>query len=169
MKYLFVEGSDDEKYFSKVFGETWKYMKFIQYSGWTKAKINNFIKSISCIPTSDYIFIGDADGKTIEQKTQDLISKYTHLKASKVAIVQYEIESWYYAGVNELMNKKIGMKRYIYNTDQLTKEAFTSNLSNKTDRKYIMSLILSLYEFEIAIKRNTSLSIFAKKIKKELA
>ncbi len=169
MMYLFVEGSDDERYFSKVYGGTWDYIKYIKYSGWTNAKINNFIKSISCTPASDYIFIGDADGKTIEQKSHDLINKYTHLEESKVAIVQYEIESWYYAGVNELLNKKIGMKRYIHCTDQLTKEAFNANLSKKIDRKYAMSLILSSYEFEIAITRNTSLSIFDKNIKKELA
>ena len=167
--YLFVEGPDDERYFSKVFGGIWSDLIFIRYAGWTNTKINSFIRSISCTPKSNYIFIGDADGKAIEQKTQDLIAKYTHLEASKVAIVQYEIESWYYAGVNEMLHKKIGMKRYMYCTDQITKEKFNSNLPKKKDRKYVMSLILSSYELEIAVKRNTSLSIFDKNIKKELA
>ena len=61
------------------------------------------------------------------------------------------------------------MKRYMYCTDQLTKEKFNSNLPKKIDRKYAMSLILSSYELEIAVNRNASLSIFNKNIKKELA
>ena len=86
MMYLFVEGPDDERYFSRVFGDIWNGLVFIRYAGWTNTKISNFIRSISCTPKSDYIFIGDADGKTIEQKSRDLIAKYTHLEASKVAI-----------------------------------------------------------------------------------
>lgn len=169
MMYLFVEGPDDERFFSKVFGERWSNLTFVRYAKLPSNKINNFIKSISCTPSSDYIFIGDADGKAIEQKTQELVTKYKYLEETKVAIVQYEIESWYYAGVNELLRKKIGMKRYIFYTDQLTKEEFDSMLPKKMDRKYVLTLVLSSYDLEIAVERNHSLCIFNKNIRKELA
>lgn len=169
MVYLFIEGPDDEKFFSRVFGGFWGEIKYIQYSGWTNGKINNFIKSISCMPTSCYYFIGDADGKSIEQKANILAKKYKNLECARVFIVQYEIESWYYAGIGEALHQKLGMKRYIYCTDCLTKEDFNFKLSKKMDRKYAMSQILSFYDLQIALNRNNSLRIFNNGIKKEPA
>ena len=164
-----MEGPDDKRFFTKIYGDYFGCFNPILYAGWPPAKINNFIYSITCMPDSDYIFFGDADGKTIEEKKNILISRYPNLDSRKVFIVQYEIESWYYAGVSTTVCQKLKMKQDIYNTDNLTKEDFNAKLPQKVDRKFIMSQILELYELNLAISRNTSLSRFNAYMKKESA
>ena len=169
MLHIFVEGPDDERFFNNIYGSYWDEFKFIKYAGWPSAKINNFIRSICCMENCDYLFLGDADGKTIEDKTSILINRYPNLEKDKVFIVQYEIESWYYAGVSALVCQKLNLKQYVHNTDNLTKEHFNSKIPKKADRKYIMAEILKFYELQLAIGRNTSLAIFDQGIKKEPA
>lgn len=169
MLHVFMEGPDDERFFTKIYGDCFGCFKPILYSGWTHAKINNFIRSITCMPDSDYIFFGDADGKTIEEKKNILLNRYSNLDSSKVFIVQYEIESWYYAGTSATVCQKLKMKQYVHNTDGLTKEDFNAKLPQKTDRKFIMSQILELYELDLATLRNTSMSHFDTQMKKEPA
>lgn len=169
MLHIFVEGPDDERFFTNIYGKYFGNFKFIQYSGWTIVKINNFIRSISCMPDNDYIFLGDADGKTLNEKKNELIRRYSNLDSNKVFIVQYEIESWYYAGTSQEICQKLNLKHYVYNTDSLMKEHFNAKLPKKADRKFIMTEILKMYELELAISRNTSLSLFNTSIKKESA
>ena len=169
MLHIFVEGPDDERFFSKVYGNCFGDYKPLQYAGWTPSKINNFIRSISCMPESDYIFFGDADGKSIDEKKNQLINRYSALDGNKVFIVQYEIESWYYAGASMGVCQKLKLKQYCHNTDGLRKESFNAKLPQKADRKFIMASLLELYELELAVSRNTSLSLFNAHIKKEPA
>ena len=56
MLHVFVEGPDDESFFSKIYGIYFGTFKFVQYAGWPHAKINSFIYSIGCMPDNDYIF-----------------------------------------------------------------------------------------------------------------
>ena len=169
MVYIFVEGPDDEHFFSKIYGEVFCHPKFIQYAGWTPAKINNFLRSIKCIQGDEYVFLGDADGKTIDEKKEILIQRFSNLDDDRLFVVQYEIESWYYAGADQESCKKLKLKHYIYNTDTLTKEQFNSKLPKISERKFVMSKLLEIYELSLAIQRNNSLSIFNSGIKKEPA
>lgn len=169
MLHVFIEGADDERFFTKIYGKCFGDFKPIQYTGWTPTKINNFIRSISCMPDSDYLFFGDADGKTVEEKKALLTQRYSFLDDNKVFIVQYEIESWYYAGASAGICQKLKLKQYVHNTDSLTKEDFNAKLPKKTDRKFIMSQLLDLYEMELAVSRNRSLSCFNVYMKKESA
>lgn len=169
MLHIFVEGPDDERYFTKIYGKCFGDFKLIKYAGLTPVKINNYIRSISCMPDCDYIFFGDADGKTIDEKKSILISRYSNLDGSKVFIVQYEIESWYYAGASEMVCQNLKLKQYIHNTDGLTKEVFDAKLPRKVDRKFILAQLLEAYEIALAISRNTSLSLFNASMGKESA
>lgn len=169
MLYLFIEGPNDERFFTRVYGAILGSYKFIQYSGWTSTKINNFIRSINCTPGNEYIFLGDADGKPINEKKEILLARYSNLNSDRLFVVQYEIESWYYAGVSATACQKLGLKQYVYNTDTLTKEQFNAKLPKKTERKFIMAALLEVYERELAIARNTSLSLFDTDITKEPA
>lgn len=169
MVYIFVEGPDDEQFFSKIYGEVFCNPQFIQYAGWTPTKINNFLHSIKCTNGDEYIFFSDADGKTIDEKKEILIQKFSNLDQDRLFIVQYEIESWYYAGANQEFCQKLKLKQYIYNTDTLTKEQFNNKLPKKPDRKFFLLKILEVYELSLAIQRNKSLSIFDLAIKKEPA
>ena len=166
MLHVFVEGPDDESFFSKIYGIYFGTFNFVQYAGWPHAKINSFIYTIGCMPDNDYIFFSDADGKPVEERKDILLRRYSNLVSSKLFIVQYEIESWYYAGASETTCQKLKLKQYIYNTDNITKEDFYSRLPQRSDRKFIMAELLELYELGVATSRNTSLSIFDSNFKK---
>lgn len=169
MMHIFVEGPDDERFFSKIYGKYWGEFVPIKYAGWTHQKINNFIRSIDSMPDCDYIFLGDADGQPINEKKRILVNCFPNLDENRIFIVQYEIESWYYAGISAEKCRDLKLKHYIYNTDALTKEMFNSKLPQRVDRKIIMAEILRIYELELALKRNASLLAFNNGIKKESA
>jgi len=160
MLFVFVEGPDDASYFEKIFAQSWGMHKIIEYARMKQDKVNSFINSINCIPDSDYIFFGDSDGIGIEEKRQNLISKFSNLSPNKVFIVQYEIESWYYAGVDEATCLKLKLKHFIFRTDNLTKEQFYSKLPRPSDKKYIMACMLNEYALSLAQTRNHSLNQF---------
>ena len=164
MLYVFVEGPDDERYFNKIYGacfqERFESYKIIKYAQWKKDKIDNFIKSIARMPDVDYIFFGDADGKNTEDKKQELTEIYKKLSPEKIFIVRYEIESWYYAGIDENQCRELKLKRYEYMTDDVTKEDFYNKLPNRPDRVMIMTKILDDYSIKLACLRNQSLRVF---------
>jgi hypothetical protein len=169
MLYIFVEGPDDEKFISSIYGLKICNPKFIKYSGLQNSKIKDFIRSIECTPMCDYIFLGDADGKEVLEKKSDLLIKYPNLSLDKTYIVQFEIESWYYAGIGEEICHKLKLKHYVYRTDALTKELFYAKLSRPADKKYILAEILKLYSIDLAVHRNYSLERFHSSIVKEPA
>ena len=169
MLFVFVEGPDDERFFTSVYGNYFKDFKFIQYAGWNLVKINNFVRSIKCMENSDYLFFGDADGKSIEEKAHILKERYPNIDENKAYVVQYEIESWYYAGLSSYNCQKLKLKQYVYNTNDLTKEQFNAKLPKKADRRIVMAEILKMYEMDLALLRNTSLLQFNSSMTKESA
>lgn len=167
MLYVFVEGPDDESFVSKIFSPYWEEHRFVRYAGLTTLKIDNFLKSINRTSSSDYIFLGDADGCSIDDKKAELLSRYKNLSAEKTYIVQYEIESWYYAGADQEICRKLKLKHYTFDTDTITKEQFYSKLLRPTDRKYVMACLLNQYLLDLAVTRNNSLNLFVKSIREE--
>ncbi len=167
MMYFCVEGPDDTAFVKSVFGSVYGDCKYIEYSKWSNKKINDFINTVKQVDEWDYIFLGDGDGKTIDDRKESLLTKYQALESDKVYIVQFEIESWYYAGVNEATCKKLKMKNYVRETDSFTKEMFKSRLDCASDRKYIMSQILENYSIDLAVTRNNSIQLFVNAIKRE--
>ena len=167
MLYIFVEGPDDERYVNRVISPLVGECEVVKYATLTQGKINNFIRSINCMPSRDYLFLGDADGKNISDKKADLLHKYVSLDANKTYIVEYEIESWYYAGLSETDARKLKMKHYVLQTDTLTKEQFYAKMLNISEKRYIMDSILDSYLFPLAVTRNRSLKILSENIKKE--
>ncbi len=169
MRYIFVEGPDDDAYFEKIFGNEFGDHRIIKYAGLTKNKINSFIKSINSMPNCDYLFFGDEDGKGIETKKGELCKIYSNLSCDNLYIVQYEIESWYYAGISENDSNKLKLTKYKNDTNTLTKEQFDAKLPSKVDRKYIMSQILDCYSKDLAKTRNNSFQIFCIKFEEPAA
>lgn len=169
MIFVFVEGPDDERYFASVYKSNIVNCKYIQYAGWSPTKINNFLRSINCMPDSDYLFFGDADGKSIEEKITVLKERYSNIDVNKVYVVQYEIESWYYAGISMSNCQKLKLKHFVYDTNGLTKEQFNAKLPQRIDRRIVMADILKIYEMGLAVSRNASLQLFNSSIKKESA
>ena len=169
MLYIFVEGPDDYTYFEKIFGSCFAEYKIIQYASMPQIKLNNFIRTIPSIPNSDYIFFGDEDGKGIDNKRAELLLKYDALTSAKLFIVQFEIESWYYAGVSQEDCKKLKLKHYQQDTNTLTKEQFYRKLLRPSERKFVMAQMLIQYSKALAESRNTSFCHFYKKLKESAA
>lgn len=82
----------------------------------------------------------------------------------KVFVVQFEIESWYYAGASEDDCHKLKLRHFIFCTDNLTKEEFQSKLVRTSDKKYIMDSLLDIYSLQYAVTRNHSLMIFTQAV-----
>ncbi len=169
MLYVFVEGPDDYTYFDKVFGGFWESYKIITYSHMKKSKLNDFIRSVSSMPGCDYLFFCDEDGKGIENKKAELLSNYNQLSTDRIFVVQYEIESWYYAGASTEICKKLKLVHYQEDTNSLTKEQFDHKLQRPSDRKYIMVQLLLQYSKDLAKTRNNSFGIFFNAVKEPAA
>ena len=159
MFYIFVEGYFDEYYFTRIFFAS-TLVCFIQYASLKPEKVNDYLKSIKKIPNSDYLFFGDSDGLSINEKTDFLITKYKEIDHHKVFIVQYEIESWYYAGVCESDCKKLRLTKFEYSTNSLTKEGLDAKMPKPSERAVILSKLIELYSIELAEMRNDSLKLF---------
>lgn len=167
MLYVFVEGPDDYNFFDKLFRNEFGEYKIINYAQMSKIKVNKYLKTITATPDCSYLFFGDEDGKGIETKRVELLKEFEYLKDQSLHVVQYEIESWYYAGVSQENCKRLKIKHFEFNTDSLTKEKFYSKLLRPSERKYVMAQMLESYSKELAIKRNTSFSSFHTTINKE--
>lgn len=157
---MFVEGPDDERFFAYFFKEHPVNLKFIQYANLLKERVNDFIKSIKSTPDCDYLFLGDGDGKTIDEKKEILLQHYPELEDNNIYIIQFEIESWYYAGLSRENHKKLKLKKYEFDTNTLKKEQFNLKLPRISDRIFIMGQILSLYSIDLAKRRNNSFCCF---------
>lgn len=169
MIYVFVEGPDDSRYFESVFGCMFGEHRIVEYAKMTKEKIKKYIQAIRNMPNSDYLFFSDEDGKGVDNKQNEIVNKYNCLESEKVFIVQYEIESWYYAGLDQNECKKLKINNFQFYTNRITKEQFYAKLLRPSDRKYIMAQMLLVYSKELAETRNNTFSNFYQKIKKESA
>lgn len=160
MLFVFVEGLDDESFIKSIFAYRWKEYKIIQYSGMLKKAVDNFIKSIKCMPNSDYIFLADSDGKDNATRIAELQKKHPSLEIEKIYVVRYEIESWYYAGASSELCHHLKIKFNMLLTDCMTKEQFYQRLTRPSERSVVMAQILEKYDLELALKRNDSLKSF---------
>lgn len=161
MLFIFVEGQTDETFLSTFYGVSTDAVRYIQYSGLKNDKVNSFISSISKMPDCDYMFFADCDGLTIEETKEKKLSEY-ELSEDHFFAVQYEIESWYYAGVSEKWCLKSKLKHFQSDTNFLTKEQFISKLNKASDKLYIMAQMLSVYDSSLACDRNNSFRYFWK-------
>ena len=168
MLYIFVEGYFDELFFKKTFFTNDTNI-FIQYFDQKTEKINSYIKTVKKMPNCDYLFFGDGDGNSIEDKKNYLLNQFNEIESNKIFIVQYEIESWYYAGVCDGDCKKLKLSKFEFFTDKITKEALVSKMSKPLERQYVMSKMLDFFVEEIAISRNTSFKIFSDYMKEPIA
>lgn len=155
--FIFVEGSYDERFFVKYFDG--KNTKFIKYSQMNRKKIKEYIRSINRIPSADYIFIADSDGMSIVNRKKYIANKYSSCDEAKIFISQYEIESWYLAGLSKEDCKKYKI-RYYDKTDTVTKEQFERLVPKDFTTISFMIEILQNYINEEAAKRNISFGIF---------
>lgn len=152
MLYLFVEGSDDERFFRNHYAN--RNIKTINYANMTPKLVNNMLRGIKR-GDSSYLFFADSDGCSSDVRIQRTISKYTECEASQVVVVCFEIESWYLAGLNQPDAQKMGVK-FVSITDTVTKEQFNSLIPRKKNRLEFILEILQKFDREGALQRNAS-------------
>jgi hypothetical protein len=166
--FILIEGDDDERFFESVvkpfLQERYSAIRFWQYAEENEKRKVNFIKSINSMK-ADYICIGDIDDVPCitakkEKITDDFSKKIT---VDRIAIVIKEIESWYLAGLDETVSKKLGIRKKIKTTDNITKEHFNQLIPKKMPRPEFMLKILENYDVEVADGKNRSFGYFLNK------
>ena len=168
--YFFVEGSDDERFLRTtvipLIGEKYR-CSLHKYSGMTKKKVENFLKSINAMDFADYCFLGDINSSPcITKKKDSLIEIYEQkLDGNKVFIVIKEIESWYLSGLDDNKCRDLGIKTF-YETNSITKEQFNAMIPAKYDDSRIdfMSEVLKRFSIETAKSKNNSFQYFIGKL-----
>lgn len=155
--FLFVEGPDDERFLEQIYKDC--DVKFIQYSCEQNKIINSQIKTIKSNNFLDYLFFTDADGCSIQDRIDRTVEKYHDCEDEKVCVVQFEIESWYLAGITQESARKMKIK-YCRCTDSVTKENFNAIKPQKLSRIDFMIEILKQYDKQEAQLKNTSFRCF---------
>ncbi len=166
--YLWVEGSDDERFMQKVvcpqFRQHYQSIQIIQYSKKSYQERAKFLNSIIKMG-ADYIYFADINSKPcVTAKKQEIKAGLQNIEEDKIVIVVKEIESWYLAGVSRSHYKLLGVDRFYqkYKTsDNANKEKFEQLMSNNFDSRIdFMQEILKHFNLETARNNNSSFQYF---------
>lgn len=165
--FILLEGDDDERFFEKIvkplLQKRYSTTKFWKYSQQKQEKIVNFVKSINAMK-ADYICVRDFnDAPCITAKKEKITDKFNRITKDKIIVVVKEIESWYLAGLDENTSKKLGIRKKIETSDNITKEEFNQLIPKNMPRIEFMREILKNYDVEIAKERNRSFGYFLNK------
>ena len=167
--WVLLEGNDDERFFEGMIkpklSPQYNSIRAWKYAQEPSKRTKNFLKSIKAM-NSDYFFLGDINRlPCVTAKKNRIKRKYaTTIDVDNIIIVVKEIESWYLAGINERSAKILGIKRFLKNTDNLTKETFEKLMPNRySDKIDFMQEILKHFDLLTACKRNKSFNYFYKK------
>jgi hypothetical protein len=162
--FLFVEGNDDERFFSRViiplFEGRYASIKIISYASMKSEKVCRFVRSILDMG-HDFILFADIDEEqNVKVKKALLKERFCTLTDDRIVVIIKEIESWYLAGLDDKAQKRIGIRSYRA-TNHITKEIFNRMIPTiYTSRIAFMAEILSLYSTSEAQIRNRSFSYF---------
>ena len=165
--YIFVEGSDDERFFLSVvvplFKKFYTNVDILKYAQWKKKKVNLFIQSIETLKF-DYIFTRDIDqAKTVAEKANEMIARYEALRKDTITVVIAEIESWYLAGLNKLESIDLRID-YLEDTQAIVKEDFNMIYNGRfRSRIDFMREILKRFSISTAMDKNNSFRTFIAK------
>ena len=164
--YLFVEGTDDERFFESAIKprlkKNYDYIEVRKYAEKNKKYIFNLIKTIKSMNDS-YIYFSDINNAPcITLKKQKILEKYKTIDRNRIVVVIKEIESWYLAGLNDEDSKKL-TKKLFKSTDTITKEQFNKYKPKNESRINFMIELLKVFSVDIAKQKNNSFSYFMKK------
>ena len=170
--YIFLEGTDDERYFNSVIiprlKDKYKIVNPILYANMNK---NNFLKLIKTFQEQeiDYIFFTDLDSQgdnnycATKKKIKTIKNYKSKIKQEQIIVIKEEIESWYLAGITQANLKKYKIKKQS-NTELVNKEQFYQLIPKDfTSTKDFMIEILKEYSLDYAVGINNSLKYFTGK------
>ena len=166
--FLFVEGDDDERFFSSVLlpslQSAYEDIRFVQFSQLNKKEVRDYLRSIAGMK-ADYIFVRDLDQLPCATAARDkLLAVHPQVSADRVQIVKAEIESWYCAGLPEGHPWRSLAARPHLDTSTVTKEIFEAAILQKgAPRVSTMLEILESFDGEAAERRNESFRRFVRR------
>lgn len=160
MKYIFVEGFDDNNFVSEIIKDK-EDIKIIQYAEKKKEKIEGMISTFDKM-NDDYIFLADLDEKREEIRRKEIMKKFKNINCEKIYFSIQEIESWYIAAISDNNKNKYKVKnKILLNTENITKEKFENIFRNRRETTLEIKLdILSELNLKKAKSRNNSLKLF---------
>ena len=160
MKYIFVEGKDDDDLISKIIVKMENF-KIITYAEKKKQKVNDIIKTLKKM-NNEYVLLADLDEKDQKKRIQEIKERYKDIEVKNIYFSIQEIEAWYLSGISDKCINKYKVKNNILqNTENVTKEKFENIFKNRRDTILEIKLkILSEFDIEKAKLRNNSLKIF---------
>lgn len=160
MKYIFVEGQDDDNFISEIIVKKEDF-KIIPYAEKKKEKVNGMIKTFKKM-NNEYVLLADLDEKDSQTRIQELKKQYKDIESKNIYFSIQEIEAWYLSGISDNYINKYKIKNSILqNTENITKEKFENIFHNSRDTILEIKLkILSEFNIEKAKLRNNSLKIF---------
>ena len=164
--YLFVEGTDDERFFRRVFEsqlrEKGVFLFVVRYSRKPEkhAWVARYARSIESMGAR-WIFVTDLDkGPCVPAKKDEIRRELAKVGARNAAVVVVvkEIESWYLAGLSEDEWEALGLSGLPpRSTEKIDKEQFNRLIPRKFEtRTEFMQEILNRFSQQEAVKRNRS-------------
>jgi hypothetical protein len=162
--FLFVEGNDDERFFSRIvvplFKGRYASVEIVTYASMKSEKVCRFVRSIIDMG-HDFLLFADIDEeRTVGEKKGLLKERFCTLSDDRIVIIIKEIESWYLAGLDDKTQKRLGVRSY-RTTNHITKEIFNRMIPRSyNSRIAFMIEILTLYSVPDAQERNRSFSYF---------
>jgi hypothetical protein len=162
--FLFVEGNDDERYFSRIvmplFESRYSSIEIIRYASMKSEKVCRFVRSIIALG-HDFLLFADMDEeRTVKSKKALLEERFCTVTDDRIVVIIKEIEGWYLAGLDDRAQKRLGIRAYS-TTNHITKEIFNLMIPRTyTSRIAFMTEILSTYSISEAKSKNRSFSYF---------
>ncbi len=160
---IFVEGHYDSLFFSNLIEPN--LIKIVEYH---RKKVDEIEKIIKTLKSSNkcYIFLADLDVNTPDSLIEKLTNLYKYLDECNIFIVKMEIESWFYAGIEDKLAKRLKIKPPGQNTENINKERFVSLFQKKDEYKNQLLLIMENYNANLACERNNSFKEFYSSLSK---
>lgn len=158
MIYILVEGPDDVRFFEGVVKPRLDdavgagLSQVVSYSGWTKEKLEHFIRG--AIRIGGYLLVRDQDQHACVTAAKGAITRRVEgLDPTKIQIVTREIEGWYIAGSDPESLRRHGLHELA--CDTATKEAVDAHCRNLTRIEW-MTESLRTFSHPLAVANSQS-------------
>jgi hypothetical protein len=165
--FIFLEGSDDERFFSAVIvpllRDRYREIHLVLYACMKSVRVSRFIRSINKM-RHDYILVADIDQEqSVRAKKSVIYARFDSIDSAHIIVIIKEIESWYLAGLDTSAAGSLGI-RPLPGTDSVTKEDFNRRIPRKyPSRIAFMIQCLRHFSLDVAMTKNRSFRFFLEK------
>src|SRR5260370_22967127 len=165
--YVFLEGSDDDRFFEAIVRPLWAtrylHIQKIECSSRPSRVILGLLRTAKGSGWESLYFRDINAAPCVTEKKQTEIKRLPELEPERIVIVQAEIESWYYAGLDSKDCRQLRIPDRP-TTDDLTKEDFDKLIRKQfKSRIAAMATMLERFKTDIASDRNMSFRYLLKR------